>query len=263
MVSHEAEDYEEVVKVIFDKMEKMKCKPKVEKVWVDFESAECEPFRRRNIIICRCFFHWSQAQWRRFGNLGLAKYYLKGKYHIPWVRKFFTMFLTMPFFKPKDISTDCFTTLHHLLKMEETELPAPVFRMLTKFLISYYSDYVLASSPYGPPSEWSVFMRLHARTNNNVEGYHSYLNRLIGTKPRFFDFIEKLRDHMRSISKGIMFFKMGEKVTWNIHPYQRKRDEKISKILVLYHTGENSVQATMDALILHMIHFESAMEDPR
>ncbi|GMH45017.1 hypothetical protein BSKO_12974 [Bryopsis sp. KO-2023] len=72
--------------------------------------------------------------------------------------------------------------------------------------------------PY-PPQMWNVFDQLGLRTTNNVEGFHSKLNRLLVVHhPNIFKLIQELKRE-----DGATVTKLSQIMVQGIVPYQRKK----------------------------------------
>ena len=139
-----------------------------------------------------CFFHWSQAVWRKVKELGLAlAYYKKGSIH-----SYIKMLMSLPFLPQEHIA----------MAMSEMKLRAasPCILDLCKYI-----EKTWVNGKVWLPDVWTVFQRPF-RTNNDVEGWHRRFNSLCGENApplyklivNLFKEVQIIKINIRLISEG-------------------------------------------------------------
>ena len=126
-------------------------------VWLSLK--ECFP----GIELRGCGFHWSQAIYRQAQELHLGPAYLKGGSITDTIKKL----LALPFL-PHRLMEKIFKEM-----MAEASAPGQDDRIVK--LLFYVNRYWF-SSPVWSPKNFCLYQRL-VRTNNDLEGYHSRLNK--------------------------------------------------------------------------------------
>ena len=106
-----------------------------------------------------CFFHWTQAVWRKAQELGLqVTYNTDNNTH-----KFIQKLLSLPYLPAEHIQP-IFT------KLQRKAVTQPLQELTT------YIQSTWLSNTLWPSTVWSVFGHF-TRTNNDVEGWHHHLNK--------------------------------------------------------------------------------------
>ena len=111
------------------------------------------------VTLLGCYFHWSQAVWRKVQELGLQTAYNTDDN----TYKFICKLLSLPYLPAQHI-----TTVFNTLQQRAATQPL-------QDLIAYISTTWLQSSIW-PTTSWSVFGH-YTRTNNDVEGWHFRINK--------------------------------------------------------------------------------------
>lgn len=131
-----------------------------------------------------CFFHFNQCLYRKITNLGMKTIYDNDDKIRLWFRK--AMVLPL-------VPLNCVSDALSILICEKPNVKE----------IEDFCDYLLETW-VGDPSEgfnnnfdnelWNHFETEYVRTNNNLEGFHSKLNRLVQSpKPNIFKMISLLK----------------------------------------------------------------------
>jgi hypothetical protein len=163
MSRRSTEDYLAVMKYLRDVMENSRLKSVV----LDFEAAVWRAITEvfPHVILRGCSFHWRQALVRKISELGLAPTYRKKRN----THQFMKQILCLNYLPHEQIEA-IFTSLRQLV--------LPTHPLALHNFMQYIEDTWISSSVF-KPQKWSVCG--HAiRTNNDVEGWHARLNRLIG-----------------------------------------------------------------------------------
>lgn len=158
------QDYIEILKII---KERLVYPPLA--VVMDFESAIWGAFKdvMPSVNLRGCCFHWKQAAWRKIKEFGLRSHYHKKA----GGRRFLLELMSLPFLPAEQI---------HVTFTEFCNLLHPTHERGFHLLVEYMEATWVNSSVF-PPSTWSVFGQ-SVRTNNDVEGWHHGLNRMIARK---------------------------------------------------------------------------------
>ena len=135
------------------------------KVLCDFESGLQKSLRYcfAGVIVKGCWFHFCQALTRKLQNLGLKTRYINDYDFRFWCKQFSALAI---------ISTE------HLKQAMDTILTNGINykqeQAVLKF-IKYFNNQWLHGSQ--PPDIWNHFENYEKRTNNDLEGYHSDLDK--------------------------------------------------------------------------------------
>ena len=114
-----------------------------------------------NIEVKGCLFHFTQAVYRKIGNIGLKHAYAND----PGTRKLCRQLMALPIL-PKDHIVRAFYKLtEFVVEADET-----AGLHLLKRLVEYMRTTWIGSAQF-PPSSWCWY-REAVRTNNDVEGWH-------------------------------------------------------------------------------------------
>ena len=136
-------------------------------VWLSLK--DCFP----EIELRRCGFHWSQVIYRHVQEVHLGAAYREGGEITDTVKKI----LDLPFL-PRRLMLKTFNDM-----MRDAKAPGYDERLVK--LLSYVHRYWF-SSPVWSPENFCLYQRL-VRTNNDLEGYHSCLNKkLPKNNPSFY-----------------------------------------------------------------------------
>lgn len=150
-------------------------------VQIDFEQAAIravhEEFPDANVK--GCFFHFTQAIWRKVQDLGLAGLYKEDEHIQQWVRRAAGLPLL-----PVDEVQDAW------LEAMDQSPDIPQSEAFHDYVVTTWVDY----DARFPIAMWNHNQTNGPRTNNNVEGFHNRLNRsLPHHHPNIYRFIEVIR----------------------------------------------------------------------
>ncbi|XP_071093722.1 uncharacterized protein [Haliotis cracherodii] len=130
---------------------------------VDFEVAAIRALQTefQGSDIKGCFFHFTQAIWRKTQELGLAVGYRDNPLVEQWIRQAFALPL-LPLQQVQDAWIDSMNQSPDVPNADE------------------YNDYIVTNWVHYeasfPLSLWNHHQTFGPRTNNNLEGFHSRLN---------------------------------------------------------------------------------------
>ena len=132
----------------------------VEEVIADFESAVWPAVQSiLKVPVKGCWFHWSQAIYRRIVNAGLRTAYQKpGE-----IQDYIRYMMALPHL-PHEQIPDAFQQLKHRCPADE--------RLVE---LTSYIERSWVNHKHRKPESWSTFRRF-LRTNNDCEGWHNHLN---------------------------------------------------------------------------------------
>jgi hypothetical protein len=163
MSSKRAKDYKAVLDTLLNLLP---VEPNVEEFVSDFEQAIWLAVRQSfngRVKMSGCYFHWSQAVWRKLVDIGLGPAYRK---KCSETRKICRRLMCLPFLPARKI-----VRVFNKLKQ------SAVGKVIT--LCQYiYRTWISPLTAKWQPKTWSVFMKA-VRTNNDAEGWHNRLNQKI------------------------------------------------------------------------------------
>ncbi|XP_048242867.1 uncharacterized protein LOC125375906 [Haliotis rufescens] len=108
-----------------------------------------------------CFFHFTQAIWRKTQELGLAVGYRDNPLVEQWIRRAAALPL-LPLQQVQDAWFDSMNQSPDVPNADE----------FNDYIVTNWVDYEARF----PPSLWNHHQTFGPRTNNNLEGFHSRLN---------------------------------------------------------------------------------------
>ena len=150
------QDYMEV----FNAIETVLPTRNVQTITLDFEAAMWQAAAKVFPTVARlgCFFHWSQAIWRKVQELGLQRAYTSDEKSHAYIRKL----LSLPYLPCEHIGP--------IFRRLQEKAVTPPLQELTTYIATTWLE-----NPMWPTSSWSVFGRV-IHTNNDVKGWHRHLN---------------------------------------------------------------------------------------
>ncbi|KAL8568606.1 hypothetical protein ACOMHN_006270 [Nucella lapillus] len=211
----------------------------LDEIMSDFESGLI-PAVRHNFPNTRhkgCYFHYSQAIWRRVQQLGLQAVYQEDDRVKTFIRKLMAIaFLPVIAVRP------AVTTLGdepYLVDVPQLQL-----------LLLYYTDTWLNGS--FPQSMWNV-SDASIRTNNSVESWHSKLNSLIGrTHPNIHTLVSVLRKEQWQTEQIIARARLGFEPPLQKKKY-RQLENRLNRVRLQYRAGEMNSNDYI-TILSHMVH---------
>jgi hypothetical protein len=156
-----------------------------ESIMTDFEQASIKAFKyhfpKANLI--GCFFHYSQCLWRKFCEVGM-----KTEYESEEVKFWFKKLVALPLVPVNIVDNQFLELLDERDRIYE--LDDPKYKMADDFL-DYMTETWIDDNSLFDIDLWSQYKNDGPRTNNHIEGYNNGLNKLLGTHPNIYKFIEK------------------------------------------------------------------------
>lgn len=222
MSSRKKKDYKKVLKAVLDILSDDIA---LEEIMTDFEKAFWKAAEHviPDVTLRGCGFHWNQAVWRKVQAIGLSPSYLERGEVYTYIRQL----MALPFLPEEHI--------------------APVFERLARKastdklqqLVGYMRDTWVTSSTW-PPTSWTVFGQ-PVRTNNDVEGYHSRLNKKGYPHMPFYLLIVTLHDESSYATLQVELLSSKKLVKYQKKTYKRTHSIFI-KLWKDYSDGEISVK---------------------
>lgn len=200
----------------------------------DFESGLRAAIRQhfpRSSLRC-CFFHHTQAIWRKAVSLGLETTYRREEE----VKDVVRMLMCLAFLPTEEVEEQ-----FDILRATEAVRRSPSLQNL----FEYYSRTWL-NGPF-PLSLWNVNGQI-LRTNNLVEGWHNKLSREIGrVHPDIFKLIENIQRLSRSAKVTMNMAQNGVPPKPQRRKY-RKVNEAIERLTQQHAQGQRTSQEFLRAL---------------
>jgi hypothetical protein len=205
---------------------------KVEVFRSDFEKSSYGAMTRifPNIRIELCFFHLSQANWRKIQELGLSALYKKDSDFALKMR----MVTALAFVHKCDIPT-AFEEL-------KTEMPAEAEPYLDYFETTYVGRYHMrkrrrCGRPLFDINKWCVHERTidnEPRTTNFLEGWHRRVQSIaVKDHPNLWEFLKMLKGEQSRTQMLINAASSGEDVARR-RKKKEARDQRIRKMVTEY-----------------------------
>jgi hypothetical protein len=147
----------------------------------DFEKAARKALRFHfpNITLKGCFFHFKQAIGRWIFKNGYKQTYTCNDEFKKWFRKLSCLAVV-----PLDKIDEAFESI----KAESASISINV-----KPILNYFNRTWIQETHF-PPKEWNQYGSMDDRTNNYVESYNNQVNIKLKTKPKFFRFVDFMKD---------------------------------------------------------------------
>ena len=144
----------------------------IESMRMDFEVASMKAVTAAwAVLVCGCYFHFTQAGWRFVQNNHMAQVYLNEADEEFCV--FVKSVLALPHVKLADVQDTVQLLYDKEWKFEEIEEKAEFKKKFLDHIQNYWIDGPI------PPQVWNCHSRKVDLTNNNNEGHNSYLNNAI------------------------------------------------------------------------------------
>ncbi|XP_068208558.1 uncharacterized protein [Palaemon carinicauda] len=199
----------------------------------DYEKAFHNAFLSvfNNAEVLGCFFHLSQAVWRKIQDLGLNDLYCGSEE----VRKYTKMLVALAFVPPNEI-VNVFELLQDVVPDELHDL------------VLYFEDTWIGRpcrrgrrrNAMFPPSVWSVYERVLSelpRTNNSLEGWHRAIQMSVGhMHPTIYKCVNILKLEQNHTANKVIRIDSGQDIGKNTK-YVRV-NKAISRIVSEYSSTE-------------------------
>ena len=132
-----------------------------------------------NADIKGCMFHYTQAIWRKTQQIGLAEQYKNDDSVKTWVRRA----AGLPLLPMNEVQNTW-------LEAMRTTPAVPRAVEFNDYVVTTWVD----DDARFPLRMWNHFTNADPRTNNNVEGFHSRVNRLLPHRhPNIYRFVELIK----------------------------------------------------------------------
>jgi len=150
------------------------------RIFMDFETAAQNAARTvfPGIMVKGCFFHYTQAIWRKTQQTGMQSSYQT----IDDIHKLVRRAAVLPLIPLDKIEDVWFGALNAL---EDVNLPHDT---------TAFTDYVITQWIDGDRNVWNHFDTEGPRTTNHVEGWHNKLKKVCHSHPNIFTIIKTFKD---------------------------------------------------------------------
>jgi len=204
-------------------------------VQVDFEMAAIRSVQEAfpDAEIKGCFFHFTQAVWRKVQELGLSVLYKDDEFTRQWIRRAAGLPL-LPIGDVQDTWLDAMNSSPDVLNAEA------------------FNDYMVINwvddDARFPLPMWNHNSTIGTRTNNNLEGFHHRLNNSLSHRhPNIFRFIETIKKVESAERAKLAQLSVGAA------PPPRKRvyrdvENRIARLKEQLQRGEKSSMEFLDAI---------------
>lgn len=224
----------------------------------DFEMATISAIGQvfPNADITCCFFHYTQAIWRKVQSIGLSSEYNKGD--IVQVVKIVRRLGALPFLKHDDVPEGFLSALD-LIQTIQTGVDGGISmdRVRIKRKLSELCDYFASTwvddNARFEVGLWSRYEVEGPRTNNHLEGFHSALKKAVGSAhPNIYKFIEAIKKEQKNNELKLLQLETGGQVARKNTKYVRM-EGKIQLLIQRYKNNELVIPQFLDQVggLLH------------
>ena len=184
-----------------------------------------------------CFFHYTQAIWRRTQAEGLAVLYRED----PDIQRFIRRAAVLPLI-PMPLIDDVWFQALEDINLHPTN-------------VTPFADYVTEYWVEGDRQRWNHFTNQGPRTNNNVEGWHSRINKKLNHgHPNIFQLIELLQKEQATTEATRIQLSAGGKRKLKKKKYQ-VIDRRLMRLKQRLVASEMTVMEYADAAS-HLLHLD-------
>ncbi|XP_046575249.1 uncharacterized protein LOC124283263 [Haliotis rubra] len=216
-------------------LEELNCPLAPAKIQTDFELATIRAIGTEfpNAETKGCFFHFSKALWRKTQDLGLTVTYKEDPAVKEFIRRAGALALL-----PQDQVQDT------LIDAMDSSPASDRIEDFKDYMVVTWVDY----DARFPLSLWNHHNTVGPRTNNNLEGFHSRMNRSLPHRhPNIFRFVEVIRRIQMADRARLRQFDFGAA------PQSRKRvyreiDNRILRLKDTLSRGEKTPLQFLDAV---------------
>ena len=204
---------------------------------IDFESAMLNVLKAHfpNSDLQGCYFHQTQAIWRKVQELGLTTI----NKDIPEVKRVVRKLMALAFLQILAVRT-AFTELRTDPAATEYDLE-PLF--------AYYEHTWLQTFK---PALWNVHDKI-TRTNNHMEGWHNKFSSALGkTHPGVHEFVLALKAEQSATEVTIEWARLGAAPPSRRRKY-RELDDCLDRLTKRFKEGESTVNEFLSS-VRHIVH---------
>ncbi len=164
----------------------------------------------KNILRQGCYYHFCSAVIK-----ALQRYHLKADYDDPEspLRNFIKLLLASAFAPPEEMEQVTATILGDYMPEQYRNNPN-MLEFLQYFNTQWFNN------PNLPVAMWSVWQLDDHRTNNNLEGWHRYLNSELGAHENLWRFMLGLRKVQNNVENDEI------QMQNNRHPAKRQKSDR-------------------------------------
>ena len=217
MSGRTAKDYVSVFKALLELVGRENCK--VERIVLDFERAVWSALKGMMgrdefppITIKGCFFHFTQAVFRRIQNLGMKKQYIVDA---P-TKDICKRMMSLPL-----LPLRCIPSAFSVLKQRCDESGIECLQKFGEYMRKNWIE------GYFSPDTWFQFLEL-IRTNNHVEGWHRGLNtRVKGANVNTYHLIQVLEEEAIAANQTAIEVETGKYKAQQARVQKQRNEELI------------------------------------
>lgn len=185
-----------------------------------------------------CFFHYTQAIWRKVQTLGLAGAYRES----PEVKTFVRRLAVLPLVPLQELD-NVWMDVHGMAPAE-----VPGVSELCDYMVSTWVDDTNSMFQRELWNHFQTLLEAGIRTNNHVEAFHSAFNRNFHTAhPNVYTFVTVLKKRQDETETIITSLDAGNAPP----PRKRQRrikEDRVNRILQQYQTGQRPMLSYLDAM---------------
>lgn len=210
------------------------------RVQTDFEMAAIQAARVSFPMadIKGCFFHFTQAVWRKVQDVGLVVAYKES----PEIKTFVRRLAVLPLVPLQKID-DVWLDLHGMAPAE-----VPGVTELCDYMVNTWVDDV---RPRFRRELWNHYQTLEqegTRTNNHLESFHAAFNRSFRTAhPNIFHFVTNLKKRQDETETTVASLDVGNPPQAK-YKKSRNKDARAQRILRQYQAGQRPILSFMDGM---------------
>jgi hypothetical protein len=195
-----------------------------------------------------CFFHYTQAIWRKVQDLKLVSDF-KG---VPQVRRTVRRVAALPF-----LPTDKIIQVFDLIKEQ-----APQDDSIKRFINYSRNTWVKEGSLFNKDI-WNHHGNFSSRTTNHLEGWHNKLNKSFGrAKPTIFAFISVIKNLQKCYEVVVKQMQKGKKCVRQNNKYVKLNDSLKALTLEYFSGAIDELKFIDDAgYLLHLQSHKYSSED--
>ena len=201
-----------------------------QRIQVDFEKAMMSAVKIvfPQCSIVGCYFHYTQAIWRKVQSVRLQGDYTAGNADVEYVVR---SLIALPHVRIEDIPHGFNLANSIAIDHSDTQI-----RSKLKDLMDYFESTWLNEGSRFPPAEWNRHGIPGPRTNNHIEGWHSKLNKMVGrAHANLYIFIQTIKKMEDAFKLKLIHLQAGVQVSRKNGKYQRLESD-LNSALNLYNS---------------------------